>query len=196
LYGFNTIGAVVGALIGELFLVKSFGLFGTSLVAGGLNCVAAIVALLIATGDGKLAASPTEERPPRLRLGFDYQFPWKLLIVSFGAGCILLALEVIWFRFLRLYVASSATAFSVMLAIVLAGIGLGGVFSGALSKKIQQSALPILLSFAAILTLLCYVFFPIPKLGEGENNFYLEAWPQIALISLALMFPVALLSGI
>src|SRR5207237_1182256 len=95
LYGFNTIGAVVGALIGELFLVKSFGLFGTSLVAGRLNCVAAIVALLIATGDGKLAASPTEERPPRLRLGFDYQFPWRLLIVSFGAGCILLVLEVV-----------------------------------------------------------------------------------------------------
>src|SRR5262245_25396109 len=31
LYGFNTIGAVVGALIGELFLIKVFGLFGTSL---------------------------------------------------------------------------------------------------------------------------------------------------------------------
>ena len=196
LYGFNTLGAVAGALIGELLLVKAFGLFGTSLVAGGLNCVAAIVALLIATGDGKLAASPTEERPPRLRLGFDYQFPWRLLIVSFGAGCILLALEVVWFRFLRLYVASSATAFSVMLATVLAGIGIGGVASGALSKKLRQAALPILLIVAAILTLVCYVFFPIPKLGANEKNFYLESWPQIALISCALMFPVAFLSGI
>src|SRR5205823_11389033 len=54
LYGFNTLGAVAGALVGELFLVKAFGLWGTSLVAGGLNCVAAVVALLIATGDGKL----------------------------------------------------------------------------------------------------------------------------------------------
>ena len=196
LYGFNTLGAVAGALIGELLLVKAFGLFGTSLVAGGLNCVAAIVALLIATGDGKLAASPTEERPPRLRLGFDYQFPWRLLIVSFGAGCILLALEVVWFRFLRLYVASSATAFSVMLATVLTGIGIGGVASGALSKKLRQAALPILLIVAAILTLVCYIFFPIPKLGANEKNFYLESWPQIALISCALMFPVAFLSGI
>ena len=196
LYGFNTLGAVAGALIGELLLVKAFGLFGTSLVAGGLNCVAAIVALLIATGDGKLAASPTEERPPRPRLGFDYQFPWRLLIVSFGAGCILLALEVVWFRFLRLYVASSATAFSVMLATVLAGIGIGGVASGALSKKLRQAVLPILLIVAAILTLVCYVFFPIPKLGANEKNFYLESWPQIALISCALMFPVAFVSGI
>src|SRR5205807_1317278 len=70
--------------------------------------------------------------------------------------------------------------------------------SGAFSKKItrQQTFLPILLIAAAILTLLCYIFFPVPKLGEGEKNFYLESWSQIALISLALMFPVAFLSGV
>ena len=196
LYGFNTLGAVVGALIGELFLVKAFGLWGTSLCAGILNVVAAMAALILATKSKRLAASPTEPEVRRFRLEINYQLPWKLLIASFGAGCALLALEVIWFRFLRLYVASSATAFSVMLAVVLAGIGLGGVFSGALSKKIRASTLPVLLIVAAILTLLCYVFFPIPKLGPTEKNFYLEAWPQIALISLALMFPVAFLSGI
>src|SRR5437588_3013909 len=59
LYGFNTIGAVVGALIGELFLVKAFGLWGTSLCAGLLNCVAAAIALSSVKTDGKLAASPT-----------------------------------------------------------------------------------------------------------------------------------------
>jgi predicted membrane-bound spermidine synthase len=211
LYGFNTIGAVVGALVGELFLIKAFGLWGTSLAAGLLDCVAAVIALLLA-----LAKHPSPSPLPsdrgerikvrgefndrqhdrRLRLDLDYRPPWKLLFVSFGAGCILLTLEVVWFRFLRLYVASSATAFSLMLAIVLAGIGLGGTASGALSKRMRQSALPILLVSAAILTLLCYIFFPVPKLGENEKNFYLESWPQIALISLALMFPVAFLSGV
>src|SRR5205085_10763162 len=43
LYGFNTIGAVAGALVGELCLIKAFGLWGTSLVAGFLNCVAAAI---------------------------------------------------------------------------------------------------------------------------------------------------------
>jgi spermidine synthase len=213
LYGFNTIGAVAGALVGELFLIKAFGLWGTSLAAGLLNCVAAAIALLLV-----LAKHPSPsplpsirgerikvtgefndlQRDRRLRLNLDYRPPWKLLFVSFGAGCILLTLEVVWFRFLRLYVASSATAFSLMLAIVLAGIGLGGTASGALSKKItrQQTLLPILLVTAAILTLLCYIAFPVPKLGEGEKNFYLESWPQIALISIALMFPVAFLSGV
>src|SRR5438552_7770335 len=198
LYGFNTLGAVAGALIGELFLIKAFGLWGTSLAAGLLNCVAAAIALLLVKKDGAtgtLTASP-RARPRWLRL--DYRLPWRPLFVSFGAGCILLTLEVVWFRFLRLYVASSATAFSLMLAIVLAGIGLGGAASGAFSKKIarQQTLLPILLVVAALLTLLCSLAFPVPNLGEGEKNFYLESWPQIALISLALMFPVAFLSGI
>src|SRR5207248_4759230 len=198
LYGFNTLGAVAGALIGELFLIKEFGLWGTILAAGLLNCVAAAIALLLVKKDGAtgtLTASP-RARPRWLRL--DYRLPWRPLIISFGAGCILLTLEVVWFRFLRLYVASSATAFSLMLAIVLAGIGLGGAASGAFSKKIarQQTLLPILLVVAAILTLLCYIAFPVPKLGEGEKNFYLESWPQIALISITLTFPVAFLSGI
>jgi spermidine synthase len=211
LYGFNTLGAVAGALVGELFLIKALGLWGTSLAAGLLNCVAAVIALLLA-----LAKHPSPSPLPsnrgerikvrgefndlqhdrRLRLDLDYRPPWKLLFVSFSAGCILLTLEVVWFRFLRLYVASSATAFSLMLAFVLAGIGLGGTASGALSKRMRQSALPILLVTAAILTLLCYIFFPVPKLGQGEKNFYLESWAQIALISLAFMFPAAFLSGV
>src|SRR5207245_2325436 len=53
-----------------------------------------------------------------------------------------------------------------------------------------------ILVVAASLTLLCYIAFPVPKLGEGEKNFYLESWPQIALISITLTFPVAFLSGI
>ncbi len=201
LYGFNTLGAVAGALVGELFLIKAFGLWGTSLAAGFLNCVAAAIALFlikIAGPDGTLTASPTEEPVQSRWLRLDYRLPWRPLIISFGAGCILLTLEVVWFRFLRLYVASSATAFSLMLAIVLAGIGLGGAASGALYKRIAQRRmlLPMLLVVAATLTLLCYVLFPVPKLGEGEKNFYLESWAQIALLSVALMFPVSFLSGV
>src|SRR6202030_1907932 len=79
LYGFNTIGAVVGALAGEFFLIKAFGLWGTSLAAGLLNCLAAGIALLIARSDETLAASPTATTESRrLRLEFNYRPPWRL----------------------------------------------------------------------------------------------------------------------
>jgi spermidine synthase len=194
LYGFNTIGAVVGALIGELFLIKAFGLWGTSVCAAGLNVVAAIIALMLVRGNGKQTASPAEATR-RFRFEFNYRPPWKLLIVSFGAGLLLLCLEVVWFRFLRLYIASSASAFSLMLAVVLAGIGIGGALAGVMSRSLRN-IVSILFLLAAITTLLCYEFFPIPKLKSGEANFNFEAWQTITLLAVALMFPVSLISGV
>jgi spermidine synthase len=59
------------------------------------------------------------------------------------------------FRFLRLYVVSSPTAFAVMLAVVLAGIGLGGIAAGVIHRRRTQSnqLLPVLLLLAAIAVL-------------------------------------------
>src|SRR6266480_308951 len=196
LYGSNTLGAVVGAVLGEGYLIAAFGLRGASLAAGLAVCTAAGIALLtagIANDRGTFIA----ERTFPLRLEASYRPPWRLLLVSFGTGCILLGLEVIWFRFLRLYVPSSSTAFAVMLAVVLAGIGLGGVVSGALHRcSIRPNhLLPILLLLAAIATLLSYSFFP-PALVQMRIGTFDLSWRAITLSSIVLMFPAALLSGI
>ena len=196
LYGWNTLGAVTGALVGEMFLVKALGLWGTTLVAASVNCMAAVLALLLAKAIG-----PTSDihlaPAPRLRLEISYRPPWRLLFVSLGAGALLLCLEVVWFRFMRLYVASSSTAFVMMLAVVLAGIGLGGVVSGTILRRVARLRewLSIFLMLAAIAALLSYLFFPIPALPVGILSYYLESWQKIAWLSLALMFPVAFLSG-
>src|SRR6266498_2964490 len=173
LYGSNTLGAVVGAVLGEGYLIAAFGLRGTSLAAGLAVCTAAGIALLtagIANDTGAFIA----DRTFPLRLEASYRPPWRLLLVSFGTGCILLGLEVIWFRFLRLYVPSSSTAFAVMLAVVLAGIGLGGVVSGALHRySIRPNhLLSVLLLLAAIATLLSYSFFPgeLAQMRRSEEH--------------------------
>jgi spermidine synthase len=196
LYGSNTLGAVAGAVLGEGYLIAAFGLYGTSLAAGLAVCVAAAIALLVAKyndDSGALISQPTFP----LRLDVSYRPPWRLLFVSFGTGCILLSLEVIWFRFLRLYVASSSTAFAVMLAVVLAGIGFGGIVAGTIRRRLARlnHLLPVLLLLAAILTFLSYLFFPGESIQARTGVFDLRWW-QIALLSTALMFPVALLSGI
>src|SRR6476659_5370004 len=48
LYGANTLGAVVGAVLGEGYLIAAFGLRGTTLAAGLANCIAAVAALFVA----------------------------------------------------------------------------------------------------------------------------------------------------
>ena len=197
LYGSNTLGAVVGAVLGEGYLIAAFGLRGTSLAAALASCIAAAVALLITQIDRNTPALVPERTLP-LRLCARYWPPWRMLFISFGTGCILLSLEVIWFRFLRLYVVSTPTAFAIMLAIVLAGIGLGGITAGMMFRRSARSnqLLPILLLLTALSVLLSYLFFPGEAVKTPAGAFSLASWPQIALLCLALMFPVSFLSGI
>jgi spermidine synthase len=212
LYGSNTLGAMAGAVLGEAYLIRAFGLYGTSLAAGLAVCTAAAIALLVARlcklrvpsqvkNLRHIESGPAAAGPPHskflLRFGVSYRPPWRLLLVSFGTGCIFLALEVIWFRFLRLYVASSPTAFSIMLAVVLGGIGIGGLLAGALFRSSAQPnrLLPVLLLVAAILVLLSYVFFPGELIPTPTGVFDLRWW-QIAVLCIALMLPVAVVSGI
>ena len=195
LYGFNTLGAVAGALAGEAYLVRAYGLFGTGLSAATMSCTAAVVAWFFSVANPQTAGQTS--RPSRFRLPFAKSPPWSLLFVSMAAGAILLALEVIWLRFLRLYVTSTATAFAIMLAVVLAGIGLGGISFSVIPRRFasQRQAIPILLLLAAIGTLLSYMFFPVPVLPPNIPALTSKFWQQIAQLSSALMFPVAFLSG-
>src|SRR5438552_13707354 len=71
LYGSNTLGAVVGAVLGEGYLIAAFGLRGTSLAAGLASCIAAAVALLITQIDRNMAALVPQRTLP-LRLGARY----------------------------------------------------------------------------------------------------------------------------
>jgi spermidine synthase len=203
LYGSNALGAMGGAMFGEAYLIRAFGLYGTSLAAGVAVWIAATIALLLAK-TGATSAPRQRQIQERRSLFFPLRFeavyrpPWRLLFVSFGTGLIFLALEVIWFRFLRLYVASSPTAFSIMLAVVLAGIGLGAVVGGGIHgfcARLSNQFLPALLLLAAIFVVLSYLLFPGEFIPAPTGVFDLRWW-QIALMSVALMFPVAVLSGI
>jgi spermidine synthase len=195
LYGANTLGAMAGALLGETYLIRACGLLGTAWTAAGVCCGAAAIAWIFA-GAEPVAVHPARPRF-RLRLSFGTEPPWWLLFVSAGAGAVLLGLEVIWFRFLRLYVASTSTAFSVMLAVVLAGIGLGSIASSLIPDRVlpRRQLLPVLLLFAASATLLSYLFFPAPVLPPNLPAFDRAFSQQVGLLSLALMFPVAFFSG-
>lgn len=190
-YGCNTLGAVAGSLLGEAILIRMWGLFGTALTAAAICIIVASFALIISSQ----TAEPTVDTPVFFAAK---STPWRMLIASAGTGLTLLTLEVVWFRFLRLYVSSSSIAFCVMLAVILAGIGLGGIFSSLIPARLRQDRqlLPVLLFLAAVATLLSYLFFPIPTTSWDKTSFDIRAWQQIGLLSFALMFPVACLSGI
>ena len=121
LYGWNTLGAVGGALVGELALIELYGVRGTALVAGLLNLTAAGGALLAGSATVRTAAeAPVKTEGRDLRL-------LALLTAAALAGAVVLALETVWFRFLLLFVCGTTVAFAIMLAVVLAAIALGAL---------------------------------------------------------------------
>src|SRR5690349_14425223 len=60
LYGSNTLGAMVGAVLGEAYLIGALGLYGTSVTAGATLCIAAALALSV-TG-----LAPTRHAGPQI----------------------------------------------------------------------------------------------------------------------------------
>ena len=118
-----------------------------------------------------------------------------MLLAGFFSGAILLALEVVWFRFLILFVNAHSLAFSVMLSVVLAGIGIGGILASLwfrVQDRPQQNTAAIAL-LSGTLSVLTYIVF-----GWLVTPFthYQSEWTHMFYISLILMFPVSLLSGI
>ncbi len=173
LYGWNTLGGVAGAIASETLLVPQLGLTRTAFVAAALNLAAVVVALALDRGLGAAAAvpvAPAEAAPhaagaSRSRLA-------RLLAAAFLAGGILLALEVVWFRFLQLFVFGTELAFSLMLATVLAGIALGGLVAAAWLRQRAEAtrALAVLALLAGVATVTSYAGFEPAHAALGRRG--------------------------
>ena len=191
LYGWNTLGGMAGALCGELWLIGWLGQRGTALAAGALNLAAAAAALFLARQSGGILTATPEEpraRPPSAR-------SWRLLAAAFLAGATLLALEVVWFRFLQLFVFGTSFIFAAMLAAILLGIGAGGVIAAHwLSRDPQaQRFAPLVALAAGVAVELSYAAFD-PRVGGAA---YTTGNTAGALsLFLRLMLPTSLLSGV
>ncbi len=190
LYGLNTLGAVAGALLAESVFIPAVGIRGTGFVAALFNLAAAGMALSAA---GRVPARVGH------RLGLRAVVPTTalgLLACSFLAGALLLALEVVWFRLLLLFVDGTSLAFAVMLAVILLGIGLGGL-AASVWLALHGGAprlLPHAAGLAGILTLASYWYgHRLPPLFSSPH---LYAPLEVFALSSGIALPVCALSGV
>ncbi len=195
LYGWNTLGAVLGAAGAEMALVGWLGIRGTALVAASLNGVAAVVALGLSRRLQEGREREPVAGPPAQPLQALSARALSLLAAAFVCGGIVLALEVIWFRFLLLFVLGSSLAFALMLSVVLTGIGLGGLAgAGWLSRRPGATRhLPGVAFVSGAVSVFVYVLFDeVAGFAPGPGS---GPWAVLKL-ALPLMFPVSLLSGV
>jgi predicted membrane-bound spermidine synthase len=183
LYGLNTFGAIAGVLGVELVLLPKAGTLGAGGVAALLNGAAAV-------GAWKLSRRWRVQGPPGKSESKIPPGLYPAFLSIFLAGFALLGLEVIWSRFLALYIPNSSLAFALMLATVLSGIALGGI-AGSLSWVTRQFAFLLLLG-AGVALVACYAGFP---LYHGTPDTHLRDTGKIVLIGFIVQFPVSFLSG-
>lgn len=133
LYGANTLGAVAGVLVCELVLIRVLGVRGSGFAACGACGALGLAALALARRAPRHQDEPASALPTTIDTR-------ALLLASGLSGFALLALEVVWFRFLSLVLNDTPLAFAVMLATVLLGIALGGALAGLFAARLRPSA--------------------------------------------------------
>ena len=149
LYGLNTLGAAVGAFATTWMLFPSAGLANSLWIAVAMNLLAALAALPLTrhahahayahAHDGSSTVSVRPDHPPAMG-GPSWGFrAWAAL---YGlAGFQALSLEIVWFRLLGVMVKSSAFTFGTLLAIYLAGLGLGAALGSATLRGVRRPTL-------------------------------------------------------
>ncbi len=135
LYGGNTAGAVFGCLLAGFYLLRVHDMATATLVAAAINGAVALVSFGMASrtphqaGAEEPAATPAAGAAPRS--GAIY------VTIALSGACALGA-EVVWTRLLGLLLGATVYTFSIILAVFLAGLGIGSGVAAALLRGISR----------------------------------------------------------
>jgi len=205
LYAINTTGAIVGALVAGFYLISEVGVHLSFRLAAIGNIAIGVIALVAAYAmPPQVASTPNQpdqpHSPNQLTPGQRRVVLWTFFI----SGVMSLALEIIWFRMLVVFLRPTAYAFTIMLACVLAGIALGSAMAAPVLRR-RGRWLPVLavvqgligvtavLSFNALARSQAVAEVATPWFAAMGLNTYLA--PLVA-SSLVAMLPTMLLLGL
>ena len=211
LYAINTTGAIAGALLAGFYLISEVGVELSFRLAAITNILIGIVAVIAAysmppqsEAEPPLTFQEREKVSPDLLTSCDPSQRRIVLWTFFVSGLMSLALEIIWFRMLVVFLRPTAYAFTIMLACVLAGIALGSAIAAPLLRlrvrwlpalAVIQAVIGIaaVLSFNALTKTQAMIDVANPWFARLGLNTYLA--PLVA-SSLAAMLPTTLLLGL
>ena len=204
LYGANTIGAVAGTALSTFWLLETLGTRETLWAACVFNAAIGLAAVAlgkrIVIRDAEVpaedAASPlAATEPPAAPRTF-------VLAASCIVGLAFTLMELVWYRMLAPLLGGSTYTFGLILAVALAGIGLGAALYGrtsrnrpatltALSATTALEAVCLALPYAAGDRLAVFAALSRP-LGVYGFSGYVLTWTQVTVL---VVLPAALVAG-
>ncbi len=149
-YGANTIGAVCGCLLAGFYLLPNYDLLSATYFAAAVNVTVGVMALYLAWGLSYRPdeISTTEQAAPAF-------FPSVYVVIALS-GLTALGAEVIWTRLLSLLFGVTVYTFSIILAVFLAGLGVGSSLGSALVRWVVRPRLA--LAFTQLGLVFCIPF--------------------------------------
>jgi spermidine synthase len=128
-YGGNIAGAVIGSVLAGFYLLRVYDMAVATYAAAAINAAVAVSALAL----GKQARySPAEPEPKSP--GFASEGSWPVYVAIALSGMAALGAEVIWNRVLSMLFGASVYAFSIILGVFLAALGIGSSRASAMSR--------------------------------------------------------------
>jgi spermidine synthase len=150
LYGGNTAGAVIGCLLAGFYLLRVHDIAMATALAALLNGAVALAAFDLAVLTRKDSPPPESAiRNPGCAGGFAEASPqsamtpchsltaqksWPVYVTIALSGMCALGAEVIWTRLLSLLLGGTVYTFSIILAVFLAGLGIGSGIGSMLTR--------------------------------------------------------------
>jgi spermidine synthase len=187
LYAANVGGGVLAALACPYVLFPRFGMTGAALLSGGVQIAIGAVAFALAAArsDREMLALVQPDDGAAQR-SFELAPLRLLFVLAAVSGAIVFAWEVLWVQLIGVTVGMSVYAFSMMLAVVLSGLFLGGSIVSALPKRC--TGLPFIAAAFALSALACALQYGRwPKVPESLlqgaidiRTYYPERWTFFA----------------
>jgi spermidine synthase len=146
LYAVNTAGAALGCFLADFLLVPASGLLGAQLVAVCFNVVAAAAAFFLARkrshhihlkADLKVRTIPGRSAGPQACPASPLAIPLTSLALAMS-GFAAMGLEILWFRHFSILLGGFRAVFSLLLTVILAGIGAGSLASSFLFRRTSR----------------------------------------------------------
>ncbi len=147
LYGLNTLGAAVGAIVSSYWLIGSLGMDGALRVAVAINLLLAAAMFVLVRGQRPDLDEPgqagtdlglttaSDSIPDRQADDHPmYSLP-LILACAFLSGFIALGNEIVWYRIVRVLLHGTVYVFGTVLFVFLLGIALGAI---AAQKRIAR----------------------------------------------------------
>jgi MFS family permease len=213
LYGLNTLGAVVGAVLGTFVFFEAIGTRATLRSACAVNLVVGLSAWWLSAATCRVTVAPALAGKLTEPMARSHRHTHSS-IVSLGSPTLFYAaaglvgfafflMEMVWYRMLTPLLGGSTFNFGLILAVALAGIGIGGalyprlfrlrtptLYDLALSCGAEALAIAIPLALGDRLAVLSAVLQDMTWFGFWGQ---VVGWTVVALI---VVFPAALISGI